>query len=217
MKNIPVLFQNKESEEIMATKRQIQAQQTRQKIVDTAQKLIAERGYENVTIRDIASECGIALGTMYHYFSKKEDLIIFNDRERFLDLFVIAKEKEELSPLEQLRFFISEWFKNVASDNVNYSRHWHRMAVSLEATESEDGKNRLEQDIRYIAYFLNRAIEEGELRRETPVQDIAIDLACSMYGASLGRCISHEDVNILIWADRFLNNILSLHFNPYRV
>ncbi len=201
----------------MATKRQLQAQQTKQKILDTAQRLIAERGYDNVTIRDIATESQIGLGTMYHYFSKKEDLILFNDRERFLELHTRTKEANDLSSLEKLQLFIENWFEYVASDNVNYSRHWHKMAVSLCATESADGKNRLEQDIAYIVDFLNSAVSDKELRDDIPANDIAMDIVFSMYGASLGRCMAHQDIDLNDWAERFLKQILPLHLDPYRI
>jgi len=67
----------------MQTKRQLQARQTREKLLQTAERLIMEKGTENVTIRDIASECGIALGTLYHYFASKEDLVNYINQKRF--------------------------------------------------------------------------------------------------------------------------------------
>jgi len=47
----------------------------RQRIIDEAYKLIAERGQENVHIREIAESAGVALGTAYRYFGSKERLV----------------------------------------------------------------------------------------------------------------------------------------------
>lgn len=47
----------------------------RGRIIEEAQKQIAENGYENVTIRSIAKECGLGLGTFYNYFKSKDMLI----------------------------------------------------------------------------------------------------------------------------------------------
>lgn len=44
-------------------------------IIDEAKKQIATNGYENVTIRSIAKECGLGLGTFYNYFKSKDTLI----------------------------------------------------------------------------------------------------------------------------------------------
>ena len=48
---------------------------TRDRIVQAANRLFLERGCENVTLRDIASELGIYHGNVTYYFSTKEDLI----------------------------------------------------------------------------------------------------------------------------------------------
>lgn len=40
-----------------------------------AKRQIAERGYTATTIRSVAAECGIAVGTVYNYFASKDMLI----------------------------------------------------------------------------------------------------------------------------------------------
>ncbi|GED15817.1 TetR/AcrR family transcriptional regulator [Aneurinibacillus migulanus] len=42
-----------------------------------AVKLFKERGYENVTVQDITATCGIAKGTFFNYFAKKEHILLF--------------------------------------------------------------------------------------------------------------------------------------------
>ncbi|MBA3869464.1 MAG: TetR/AcrR family transcriptional regulator [Anaerolineae bacterium] len=52
------------------------AQETRQRIFDTAVKLFMEKGYEETTMRDIATEAGCSLGLAYRYFESKEVVVI---------------------------------------------------------------------------------------------------------------------------------------------
>src|SRR5215468_10212410 len=49
---------------------------TRQRIVETALRLFAAKGYEQTTMRDIAKETGCALGLAYRYFASKEELVL---------------------------------------------------------------------------------------------------------------------------------------------
>jgi AcrR family transcriptional regulator len=53
---------------------------TRQHIADTAARLFAERGYENVAVGDVAREADVAQQTVYNYFPTKEHLV--TDREQ---------------------------------------------------------------------------------------------------------------------------------------
>ncbi len=47
----------------------------REKILDNAQKLLFEEGYEILTVRKVASDCGIATGTFYNYYKSKDELV----------------------------------------------------------------------------------------------------------------------------------------------
>src|SRR5688500_12978292 len=50
-------------------------EQTRARILETALTLFRERGYEETTMRAIAEQAGVALGSAYYYFRSKEQLI----------------------------------------------------------------------------------------------------------------------------------------------
>ena len=45
------------------------------RLIEEAQKQIEEAGYGTMTIRSIAKACGVGVGTVYNYFSSKEDLV----------------------------------------------------------------------------------------------------------------------------------------------
>ncbi|MFC0216543.1 TetR/AcrR family transcriptional regulator [Paenibacillus chartarius] len=48
----------------------------RQLILDTAAKVFAERGYHHTSVKDIAGEAGISVGSFYFYFKGKEELFV---------------------------------------------------------------------------------------------------------------------------------------------
>lgn len=45
-------------------------------LLDAALRIFAERGYANTRLEDIAASVGVTKGTIYHYFSTKEDLLL---------------------------------------------------------------------------------------------------------------------------------------------
>lgn len=56
--------------------------ETRQAISNVATRLFVERGFENVSVDEVAREAGVARKTVFNYFLTKEDL--FFDREEEL-------------------------------------------------------------------------------------------------------------------------------------
>ena len=49
---------------------------TRERLYATAMQLIASRGYETTTLRDIAREAGVSVGLLYRYFPSKQAVVI---------------------------------------------------------------------------------------------------------------------------------------------
>jgi AcrR family transcriptional regulator len=73
---------------------------TRQAILDEAERLFEERGFEHVTVAQIADAANVSVKTLFVYFRSKEDLA-FTDTS-LLDLCVAAIERRgaERSPGE---------------------------------------------------------------------------------------------------------------------
>jgi AcrR family transcriptional regulator len=60
-------------------RRERKKRQTRQLIADTAARLFAERGYEQVAVVDVANAADVSEQTVYNYFPTKQHLVL--DRE----------------------------------------------------------------------------------------------------------------------------------------
>src|SRR5918996_1458560 len=53
-----------------------QGSAARDRLYATATQLIAARGYEATTLRDIAKEAGVSVGLLYRYFPSKQAVVI---------------------------------------------------------------------------------------------------------------------------------------------
>src|SRR5215469_3749855 len=60
--------------------RERKKQQVRQVIADTAEALFAERGFEQVTIAEIAQAAAVSKKTVFNYFPAQEDLYFDQDQ-----------------------------------------------------------------------------------------------------------------------------------------
>lgn len=61
--------------EHMKSKQEQRSEETKKQIVESAGKLFAEKGYDTVTIREIAKDAGCSHTTIYLYFRDKEALL----------------------------------------------------------------------------------------------------------------------------------------------
>jgi AcrR family transcriptional regulator len=82
---------------------------TRLAISDMATRLIVERGFENVTVAEIAEAARVSVKTVFNYFSSKEELFFDRAddvRDALLD--AIRTRPEGTSALEALRLVLTE-------------------------------------------------------------------------------------------------------------
>jgi AcrR family transcriptional regulator len=68
---------------------------TRQAIFDTAQRLFADRGFEDVTVAEIADAANISVKTLFTYVRSKEELL-FTDEPNVLDAVAAAVRARRL-------------------------------------------------------------------------------------------------------------------------
>lgn len=84
-----------------------------EKISESALQLFSEKGYKNVSMKNVAEAAGIAVGTLYNHYSNKEELFleVFKKRLNILaeDLKTIIDKKEDVN--EFITFLYDEILK----------------------------------------------------------------------------------------------------------
>jgi AcrR family transcriptional regulator len=79
---------------------------TRQKISDVATGLFIKRGFDKVTVDEIAEAADVSRMTVFNHFSRKEDMFFDLDDEARQDLMsALQKRKKGTSPIEAVRLF----------------------------------------------------------------------------------------------------------------
>jgi AcrR family transcriptional regulator len=73
----------------MKSPRERRYESNKQRILDTAQKLIAKKGYENVSLREIARKSDYSPAGLYEYYDSKEHILLAL-RERINSMMIKA-------------------------------------------------------------------------------------------------------------------------------
>lgn len=73
--------------------RERKKQATRQLISNVATGLFAERGFEEVTVAEIAEAAGVSKMTVFNYFPRKEDLFLDRHADRLRELTEVVRDR----------------------------------------------------------------------------------------------------------------------------
>ena len=69
----------------------------KQKLIDTTVELIKKYGADTITVRSVCEEAGLSIGTFYHHFQNKDDLLMYFVREASFDSFVLETPLEDVA------------------------------------------------------------------------------------------------------------------------
>lgn len=146
-----------------------------QEIIDTALEIIADKGIEKFTIKNLAMARGVSEPALYRHFESKQNiliLIIAQYRNSIFDLFDHLMESE-LTPSETIESFymeITQRFKlNPALSTILFSEELFRHNKRL-AKEIDSIINMLHARIELI---LKKAKARKELQGDVSCKDIA--------------------------------------------
>lgn len=69
----------------------------KQKLIDTTVELIKKYDADTITVRSVCEEAGLSIGTFYHHFQNKDDLLMYFVREASFDTFVLETPLEDVA------------------------------------------------------------------------------------------------------------------------
>ena len=148
-------------------------------LLDTAMRLFAEKGYDNVSVRSVAREAGVASGLAYHYFDSKQrlfDAAIGHYAERCSEGMRAALDDGALSLDEKIEGAIA-----VATEHAAFP-HGSRLHAEGNGTLHD----RLSLGIcEAVRPHMQAALELDAARRGAPAGDAAL-LASMMVHACVG-------------------------------
>lgn len=88
-------------------------------LLDAAQQLFFQKGYDQTSVNMIIQKVGVAKGTFYHYFKSKEDLVdrlAMRSSDQIMAQVMPILERNDLSALEKINGFFAavRTFKTMA-------------------------------------------------------------------------------------------------------
>lgn len=129
---------------------------TRRTIADAAMRLFLERGFADVSVRDVADEADVSTTTLFAYFPSKESLVFDQEQSREQGLLAVVRGLGDAAAISQaLRRYFLSWLDGPAFsdprlpkfvqlvdsslDLQNYfMQMWTRYETSLSAAIAEE-------------------------------------------------------------------------------
>ena len=95
----------------------------KQEIIETALHLAENTPFEDINVSDICEAASISIGGFYHYFNRKNDILIvlFGMMEEYLasEVFPLFSKDE---PIKSLKIFAHYWASHIYEHGTGFAR-----------------------------------------------------------------------------------------------
>jgi AcrR family transcriptional regulator len=169
--------------------------ETHQRIYDTGMRLFAERGYERVSVGDIAREAAVSVPTFYAHYQNKEHIVMQMPAQDDIDR-ILSEQPSDVPLAERIRSGILAWIAHYSQDERDQLLDRWRIVVA-----SPTLRNQAATFERATAGLVSDALKADAQPGSSPVtMDVVVTASLSAYTqiilrwAEAGGRLSLEEV-----------------------
>lgn len=147
-----------------------------ERILLTAKRLFAERGYDGVSIRDIAAEAEVSKANVFHHFSSKWELYraVMEDSSGAFQALLARLPEHDAATAELLQQFAAGHMRCLFGD-ADAGRLFIRQLLDKHEGEGRQlAENLVEENFRQALQRLRQMQQQGRLRADADPAQIAL-------------------------------------------
>ena len=170
--------------------------QTTQRLLDAAQKLIAKKGLSAASVEDIAAAAGYTRGAFYSNFNSKGDLFIELLRRDHQESHAeLAALRSDALPLELIEQRTREFYGRLYRNNESFMNWTEARLLAARDTKFRAKLNALLAEKRgQIAEFIEYFYRRAGVAAPVPEQTMAMGFMALVEGVKLAMLSSPADM-----------------------
>jgi len=164
---------------------------TKQRIFDVSVELFSQKGYDAVSLREIAAEVGITNAAIYNHFNSKEAILddIFSVFQRKLNGYLLKKEQvDRCIETDTPRQLLERCIGRFTTDDLEFMAYSYRIVFRENLVNQTAGELIItqlhEKTAKSIKYVLDSLIGRGSIPAMDDTGSFALLWTQSMFSAA---------------------------------
>ncbi|WP_243291905.1 TetR/AcrR family transcriptional regulator [Bacillus sp. FJAT-47783] len=171
------------------------AEQRRKQILKAAFQVASEKGYESVTLQDIADYAGVSKGVTNYYFKNKAD--VFAHLFEWITTRIYEKETESIdekeTAIEKLEAYINQVFISPTENKTFYRVYLDFLAQMKNNSRYKEINQQFYQNCFSIGKkIITQGIEENVFKVDN-IEQSAISIRCMIDGSIIQWLMMDDD------------------------
>ena len=175
------------------SKQQLKSKETKAKIFRAAKHILQKQGYEQLSIKNICEEAGVANGSFYHHFKTKDDLLSY-----------YIEEQPSINPdLLDMPRNAAEAKAAIIQVYLNYVHYCQDLGVEFMSNYYTPKNQSLNPLIRTerpypivtVHNYLKKAIDADIIKPDRDLEDITTDIRMIVIGNVFEWCLKSGEAD----------------------
>lgn len=173
-------------------------------IVEAVNRLLASKGYDSMTVDEVAAEAGVAKASVYKHFASKEELAgaaMVRALERALAFVDALREQTETAALDQLKA-VARWAMQSQLEGEMPSLPSQNSSLTAFLQANDDYMDRLISLSNKLSIWITQAQTGGQINAQLPAEMVLYILfarACDPVVGMLKASGQYSNEQILAW------------------
>ena len=163
---------------------------SKDKIIEATVNIIKNEGAKAVTVRNVCTRAGLSIGTFYHYFRDKDDLMMHFLRETSFDTFELT------TPLSDIAGRITELYMHLINSYMELGLEFMKSFYSTENRSlsvymgETDGSFAPGTVMARSEDEMNKAAAKGYIKTKTDIHTVCMDICTIVKGSVFEWCLN---------------------------
>lgn len=191
------------------TQRQEQKENTKLRVYHCAKRLFKEKGFDNVTVEEIAEAASVSVGTIYFHFKSKQEIMANYHSEldkSYIEYFEQQQKTSQyvntsnLTKLQDFLLFCCEISAGLGVENI-------RVVYPYMMCNDDFGGRMLNAErpyFRFMHLLLSEGQKKGEIRPDIDIEMLIQDITVIARGCIMDWCIHGGKSDIRKRSDKLL-------------
>lgn len=181
---------------------------TKSRIIDAAITLITEKGADSVTVRNVCAAADLSIGTFYHHFRDKDDLLMYFLRESSFEEYALETELSQIADrISELYMHLIDRYLELGESFMKsfYSTDNHSLSAYM---GEKDGTFPPDTVMARSEKELLAAMKAGYIKDGTDIHAVCMDICTIVKGCVFEWCLSDGKAEIKASVYRIIDHYL---------
>lgn len=141
---------------------------SKETILQVCRNIVSKKGLQSLNMRSVAGECHIALGTLYNYYSDKNDLLLATIESVWHDIFHTNQCSRKATPFPE---YVNDIFGCIQKGTQTYPYFFTAHSISIAKSQKSEAKSIMEH---YFEHMKKEMLDV--LHKDRKLSDAAFSL-----------------------------------------